>query len=126
MSYQDSVNLRGLLLSVILFFTSQDACLLWSCDNLLGIIPFGFFVDVYTFLNCMLDSVADKKSIQPGRSAQVRIEFGDDTITLNSFQIPIPKMFGGSNSLSTLKSLPPVLRLLLCHLLPPGRTLKFQ
>ena len=85
-------------------FPSRDHLLLWCHDNLPGVIPVGCFVDVYTFLNRMLDSAT------PGGSLHHLVDqhklglSGDDALTLESFQIPTPKMFGPSNSVSAIKS----------------------
>ena len=85
-------------------FTSRDNLLLWARDNLPVVIPFGCFVDVYTFLNRMLDSVGADRSLHNLVDQHKLGLGGDDAITLESFQSPSPKLFGAFGSVSALKS----------------------
>ena len=78
--------------------------MLWARDNLPGVIPFGVFVDVYTFLNRMLDSGGSDKLLHHLVDQHRLGLSGDDALTLESFQLPTPKMFGSSSSLSALRT----------------------
>ena len=86
-------------------FASRDNLLLWAREHLPAVIPFGCFVDVYTFLNRMLDSVGVSEKLLGNVVDQHRLGLGgDDAVTLESFQIPTPKLFGSANTASSLKA----------------------
>ena len=94
---KDSVEIGGYK------FTGRDNLLLWTNAHLPPIIPYGCFVDIYTFLNRMIDG-----SSGGGLSdlvSQHKLGLGgDNSITLQSFQSPLPRLFGNMNTLSELKS----------------------
>ena len=85
-------------------FSSRDNLLLWCRENLPGHIPVGCFPDVFSFLNRMLDSFGNDNNLHNLVDQHKLGLSGDDAITLESFQNPLPKIFGNANSLASLKS----------------------
>ena len=84
-------------------FAGRDHLLMWATTNLPLVIPYGCFVDVYTFLNRMIDSAGGNTLHE--LVDQHRLGLGsDDALTLESFQLPLPKLFGTSNKLTELKA----------------------
>ena len=83
-------------------FTSRDNLLLWASNNLPVVIPYGCFVDVYSFLNRMIDGAGYglHELVDQHRLGLA----GDDAVTLESFQQPLPKLFGNSTKISEFKS----------------------
>ena len=83
-------------------FTSRDNLLLWATTHLPTLIPYGCFVDVYTFLNRMVDGAGNglHELVDQHRLGLA----GDDAVTLESFQQPLPKLLGNSTKISEFKS----------------------
>ena len=113
---QEVITLRGKMeggeeaLSVGGFnFSNRDNFLLWCTENIEGVIPYGCFCDVYTFLNRMIDSVGSVTAFVNPKLHNVVDQHklglgGDDALTLESFQLPTPKIFGNGTSISSLKT----------------------
>ena len=85
-------------------FNSREHLLLWARDNLPSVVPYGCFVDVYTFLNRMIDSISSTRSLG-NLVDQFKLNLaGDDAVTIDSFQAAHPKIFGPASAMAGLKS----------------------
>ena len=84
-------------------FSGRDNLLLWASTNLPSIIPFGVFVDVYTFLNRMVDGLAGNGLHELVDQHRLGLS-SDDAVTLESFQYSLPKLFGTSTKMADYKS----------------------
>ena len=84
-------------------FVSRDHLLLWATSYLPEVIPYGCYTDIYTFLNRMIMSGFGNSLHELVNQHKLGLA-GDDAITLESFQSPLPKLFGNTNTLSELKS----------------------
>ena len=87
-----------------LTFSSRDQLHHWSNDHLPAIIPYGCFTDVYSFLNRILDTNSDLKPLNYLVDKHKLNLAGDDAVTLESFQLPLPKLLGASTTVTSLKS----------------------
>ena len=77
-------------------FTSRDNLLLWCREYIPALIPYECYVDVYTYLNRLMD-VADGSLHDLVDQHKLGLS-GDDAVTLSSFQSATPKIFGKTNT----------------------------
>ena len=81
---------RGVEIGGIPFFDEDDVHA-WASVNLPTSLPVGCFVDVYSFLDRILQSTGGLRDIEVNHKLQLA---GDEALTLSSFTRECPRFFG--------------------------------